>query len=239
MPIDYKVKLAVCDDERRDCIEISSMAKKILREANISHSISAYDNAKALLADIQNGIQFQILLLDVMMDEMDGMELAAELRKLENKAAIIFISINREMALRGYEVSAARYLEKPLHEEKLKEAILYCCRNQQEKREILLPTVQGQCRVLVSDILYVEAFDRGTRFVLEDESVECRMKFGEVEAMLPKPTFLLCHRAYIVNLSCVKYIRNYEFELKNGQIVSIGKGRYSEVHKKFVAYLAD
>lgn len=239
MSMDYKIKIAVCDDEQRDCIEIVGMTKKILQEEKISHSIAAYDNAKALLADIQNGVQFQILLLDVLMDEMDGMELATELRKLQNNAAIIFISINREMALRGYEVSAARYLEKPLDEMKLKEALLYCCRNQQEKKEILLPTAQGQCRISISDIQYAEAFDRGTRLVLSNDTVECRLKFREVEAMLPNPPFLLCHRAYIVNLSCVKFIRNYEFELKSGLIVSIGKGRYSDVYQKFVDYLAD
>lgn len=239
MPINNKLKIAVCDDDRKDCIEIINKSKKILQEEKISHSIAAYDNAKVLLADIQNGVTFHILLLDVMMDEMDGMELARELRKMKNNAAIIFISANREMALSGYEVSAVRYLGKPLEKEKLKEALLYCCRNQQEKREILLPTVQGKCRISVSDIQYAEAFERGTRVVLTNESVECRLKFSEMEEMLPKPAFLLCHRAYLVNLSCVKYIRNYEFELKNGQVIPIGKGRYADVQKKFVSYLTD
>lgn len=126
MPSNYKIRIAVCDDERKACIEISSMAKKILQEENIPYSISVYENASGLLKDIQNGVSFQIFLLDVLMDEMDGIELAAELRKQKNKAAIIFISITREMALKGYEVSAARYLEKPLNEEKLKEALMYC-----------------------------------------------------------------------------------------------------------------
>ena len=239
MPTNNKLKIAVCDDDRRDCIEIINQTKKVLQEEKIFHSITAYDNAKALLADIQKGVVFQILLLDVVMDEMDGMELARELRKMRNNAAIIFISVNSEKALSGYEVSAARYLGKPLEEEKLREALLYCSRNQQEKKEILLPTAQGKCRISVADIQYAEAYERGTRVVLKSEAIECRLKFSEMEAMLPKPTFLLCHRAYIVNLSCVKYIRNYEFELKSGQIIPIGKGRYGEIQKKFVSYLTD
>lgn len=239
MAVDYKIKIAVCDDEQRDCIEIVGMAKQILQKENIPYTITAYDNAKALLGDIRNGIRFQILLLDVLMDEMDGLELARELRKLDKKAAIVFVSINREMALQGYEVSAARYLEKPLDEGKLKEALLYCVSNQQERREILLPTALGKCRIAISDIQYAEAFDRGTRLVLEGDTVESRLKFWEVEQLLPKPTFLLCHRAYIVNLSCVKFIRNYEFELKTGLIVPIGKGRYADIYNKFVSYLED
>lgn len=239
MSVNNRIRIAVCDDVKKDCIEIVGLTKKILGRANISHSISAYESAKELLSDIQKGVDFQLLLLDVLMDEMDGMELAKELRRQNNKAAIIFVSINREMALRGYEVSAARYLEKPLNEEKLKEALLYCYKEIQIKKEILLPTVQGQCRISISDIQYVEAFERGSKFVLANESIECRLKFGDVEALLPKPRFLLCHRAYIVNLDHVKYIRNYEFELNNGTIISIGKGRYAEAHKAFVNYITD
>lgn len=239
MPTNNQLKIAVCDDNTLDCIEIINQSKKILEEEKISHSIAAYNNAKALLADIQKGETFQILLLDVMLNEMDGITLAKELRKMRNKAAIVFISANREMALSGYEVSAARYLGKPLEEKKLKEALLYCSRNQQEKRELLIPTAKGKCRISVTEIQYAEAFERGTKVTLQSETIECRLKFSEMEAMLPKPTFLLCHRAYIVNLSCVKYIRNYEFELKNGQIIPIGKGRYSEIQKKFISYLSD
>ena len=234
---DYKIRIAVCDNDQRDRMEIVEMTKNILQKESILYTITAYDNAKNLLLDIENGDHFHILLLNVSMDDMDGIELAEKLRMRENKAAIILVSGNREMALRGYEVSAARYLEKSLNEEKLKEALIYCSRNRQGKREILLPTSRGQCRILVSDIQYVEAFDRGTRFVLTNDMIECRLKFAEAEAILPTPPFLLCHRAYIVNLSFVKYIRNYEFELKNGTTVAIGKGRYSGIYKKFVDYL--
>ena len=239
MSVNNRIRIAVCDDEKKDCIEIVGLTQKILKHANISHSIFAYESAKELLEDIQKGVDFHLLLLDVLMDEMDGMELAAELRRQENKAAIIFISVNREMALRGYEVSAARYLEKPLNEEKLKEALLYCYGEFQVKKEILLPTAHGQCRISVADIQYVEAFERGSKFVLSNEMIESRLKFGEAEKLLPKSNFLLCHRAYVVNLAFVKYIRNYEFELKNGMIIPIGKGRYAEVYKTFVKYITD
>lgn len=61
------------------------------------------------------------------MDSLDGIELAAALRKLGDGTAIIFISSNREMALRSYEVSAARYLAKPLQRPQLREARLPEC----------------------------------------------------------------------------------------------------------------
>ena len=59
-----------------------------------------------------------------MMDGLNGIQLAAALRCRNNETQIIFISSNREMAMDGYEVSAARYLAKPLNPDKLKEALL-------------------------------------------------------------------------------------------------------------------
>ena len=132
-----------------------------------------------------------------------------------------------------------RYLAKPLDENKLKEALLYCYRTWRKKKEILLPTNQGKHRTSFADIQYVEAFDRGTRFVLANETLESRLKFNEVETLLPKSAFILCHRAYIVNLSCIKYIRPYEFSLKSGETVPIAKGRYSVIRKEFIDYIAD
>lgn len=238
MPTDNELRIAVCDDEQVDLTKIISMIKEILQDEKVSHNISGYNNAKSLLDDIQNGFQFHILILDVMMDGMDGMEFAAELRKQHNNMTIVFVSNNREMALCGYEVSAARYLAKPLDESKMKEALLYCCCSWWDKKELLLPTARSQHRILISDIQFVEAFGRGTRFVLVNEMIESKLKFSEVENLLAKSTFILCHRSYIINLSCVKHISRYEFSLMNGQIVPISKGRYSEIYKRFVDYIS-
>ena len=66
-----------------------------------------------------------------------------------------------------------------------------------------------------------------------------KLKFSEVGALLPKSVFIHCHRAYIVNLSHIKHIRPYEFELKSGAAVPIGKPRYSEISKQFFSYITD
>lgn len=153
-----ELKIAVCDDAERDRVQIGKLTKQILQQAQIPHTISCYESGVSFLADIQKGCNFQIIPLDVLMDEMNGMELAAELRRQQNNIAIIFISSNREMALAGYKVSAARYLAKPLETDDLKEALLYCDKLWKGKKEILLPTKQGQYRISFVDIQFVEAF---------------------------------------------------------------------------------
>ena len=222
--------IAICDDEPNDLTEIESITKEQLAAEKISCSISKFRDAASLLSVVEGGAAFDILLLDVM-------ELAAALRKQGNDAAIIFISINRDMALLGYEVSAVRYLAKPIQREKLQEALLYCYNKQLMQKEILLPTPEGQRRILVSDVIYIEPWERGTRLILPSEECKSNVKISELEQMLPKDKFVFCHRTLLVNLAFVQSIRYCELTLKTGQILPVSKYRQAELKESFLRYL--
>lgn len=232
-----QLQIAVCDDEPMDRQQAETLTTDIMTAEGLACSLSSYGSAAALLAAIQDGAQFHILLLDVMMEGLDGMELAAALRKLGEGAAIIFMSTNREMALRGYEVSAARYLAKPLQEEQLREALVYCYKTFCAKKEILLPTTKGQRRIPLSDILYVEAMERVTKLALTDRLEEVTLKFSELSVLLPERQFVFCHRSYLVNLEHIAYIRSRDLELTTGEVLPVSRYRAEDLQKQFVAYL--
>lgn len=121
-PHGAKYHIAVCDDTATDRACITQMTQEIMSRHGISCDIAVFDSGSELLTAIQKGSVFDILLLDVIMDEIDGLALAAELRKQGQRSAIVFISSNRELAMYGYEVSAVRYLAKPVDADKLSEA---------------------------------------------------------------------------------------------------------------------
>lgn len=171
------------------------------------------------------------------MEGLDGMELAAALRKLGNSTAIIFISSNREMALRGYEVSATRYLAKPLQTEQLREALLYCYKTFCAKKELLLPTTRGQRRIPLANILYAEAMERVTKLALTDRLEEVNIKFSDLSALLPERQFCSCHRSYLVNLEHIAYIRSRDLELTTGEVLPVSRYRAEDLQKQFVTYL--
>lgn len=214
-----QLHIAVCDDEVIDRKRAKRITTDIMEAEGLACSLSVYESAKALLTAIQGGAQFHILLLDVMMDGLDGMEFAAALRKLGDNTAIVFMSTNREMALRGYEVSAVRYLAKPLREEQLREALLYCYKTFCEKKEILLPTEKGQSKLAPSSILYVESWERGARLQLTGGPIETSVRISELASMLPERSFIFCHRTILVNLAFIKHLRSCEIELADGRIL--------------------
>ncbi|MEY8233341.1 LytTR family DNA-binding domain-containing protein [Oscillospiraceae bacterium 50-16] len=234
---DPQLQIAVCDDDSIDRQQAADLTREIMVAEGLACDLSGYESATALLTAIQDGAQFHILLLDVMMDGLDGMELAAALRKLGDSTAIIFISSNREMALRGYEVSAARYLAKPLREDQLREALLYCYKTFCEKKEILLPTEKGQSKLAPSDIIYVESWERGSRLQLTSGPIETSVRISELASMLPERSFTLCHRTILVNLAFVKHLRSYEIELADGRTLPVSKHRVFDLKKRLLGYM--
>ena len=235
---DSIIHIAICDDEAADRGQTEILVKEIMGDEGITVAISIYESAVPLLAAIKGGVRFQILLLDVMMDNLDGMELAAALRELGDDTSIVFISSNREMALRGYEVEASRYLGKPIERPRLREALLFCVKKLQEKKEILLPTRRGQHSIPYSQIVFGEAVDRVTRLTLSDGVEEVTLKFSHLAGQLPQRQFVLCHRSYFVNLDYASYLRSRELELSTGAVLPVSKYRLEDLQRRMVSYLS-
>ena len=232
-----QLHIAVCDDEALERQRIADLVNQIMPEEGLSCRVTSYESGADLLSAIQHGGRFQILLLDVMMEGLDGMALAAALREKGDHTAIIFISSNLEMALRGYEVEAARYLAKPVDRERLREALMFCYRTRLAQKEILLPTASGQSRILPADLIYAETWERGVRLVLKDGREETGLKISELAAMLPERQFVFCHRTILVNLAFIQSIRYRELELRSGATLPISKYRQSEIRKQLMRYL--
>ena len=229
--------IAVCDDEPIDRQQAASLTREIMAAEGLACKLSSYESGGALLAAIESGTRFHILLLDVMMDGLDGMVLAAALRELGDRTAIVFISLNREMALRGYEVSAARYLAKPLDREKLREALLYCYNTGFDQKEALLPTMEGKSRVRLSDILYAESQGHSVCLTLTAGKLTVNLMISAFAALLPETQFVFCHRTVLVNLNFVEGIRRDGIVLKNGTKLPVSKYRLPEVRLRLLRYL--
>lgn len=171
-PSEFAYRIAICNDCLQDRERVANMTRQIMSDTGNTCNIAVFSHGKALLDTILGGTVYDILLLDVMMDGMDGMTLAAALREQGQQSAIVFISSNREMAMCGYEVAALQY----------------CIEQTESKKEILLSTEQGHHRISLRNIQYVEAYERGTRFILSDKVLSSRLKLGQAQALLPYST---------------------------------------------------
>lgn len=230
-------QIAVCDDEKVERERIATMTAEICRTENICPEISSFANAEDLLQELKDGKQYHLFLLDVMMPTQGGMELARKLRSGEVESSIVFISSNREMALQGYEVSAARYLAKPVDEKRLREALLYCYGQCQTSREILLPVNSGTRKVAPRDIYYIEIIGRKCRVMQEKEEWDTRVSMEELEKLLLNQGFIRCHQSFLVNFRYVREFCSSSMKLTDGRSVPVSKHRIKEVRQAFFEYM--
>ncbi len=225
--------IAVCDDQETDRERTRIMAEEICRKEKIPGEISCFSRAKDLLEQLKEGRHFDLLLLDVMMPEQDGIALSRRIREEDRKTDIIFLSVNKEMALMGYEVSAARYLAKPVEREKLREGILHCYARYRKDRDILLHTNGGIKKVSPGEIYYIEIVGRKSRIYLESEEWDTSLSMSRLEEMLLSHGFVRCHQSFLVNCRYVRTLQSTCLELAGGRIVPVSKHRIKEVRQAF------
>lgn len=233
----HTFNIAVCDDDPSTLEIIAEMTKQICNKESIKPNLTCFESGRELLDAISFGKSYDLLLLDVMMPQQDGMELARFLRKDSFDGSIVFISSNREMALRGYEVSAARYLAKPIEEERLREALLYCFGQVQTNRELLIPVNGGTQRFRTEKIMYIETQGRGCRVVQEQGECVTTMRISEFEAKISEQKFIRCHQGFLVNMRFIRVVRAAEVELMNGFCIPVSKHRIQEVRKQFFSWM--
>ena len=229
--------IAVCDDERADKEEIEEMTRKVCEEIEIPSEISTFESAMELLQEMKKGNRFDLMILDVMMPDQDGMGLARYLRSDKQETSIVFISNNREMALQGYEVSAARYLAKPLKKEGLKEAVEFCYGLKRKNDKILIPVNGVMKRFYSKEICYIEINSRKSRIVQENGEWHTPLSIDELEKMLSGLEFIRCHKSFLVNFRYVNAFGTSSMELADGKQIPVSKHRIKEVRKEFFTYM--
>lgn len=233
-------QIAVCDDEKYDLEQVINMTKEILESEKFSYEILPFESSRKLLEAVEEGNkEYHLLILDVLMEELNGVDLARRLRRIGENMMIIFVSSSPDFALTGYEVEAVRYLVKPVREEKLREALLHCKKHFLRKKEILVNFSNGIHRVPLDKLSYVEICKRGTILNVEGEQIIARNSISEIEQEVKPAGFCRCHQSFLVNLSYVKAIRRYELSLHGNIKIPVSKSRYDSTREKLLHYALD
>lgn len=113
-------KIAICDDNAGEITAIQAMLERYARERELTFFVTPFRDGSGLLsAYADDGRHFDLIFLDVIMGEMNGIETAHRLRQYGAGAPIVFFTTSRDYAVESYEVEAAGYLMKPVAYDKL------------------------------------------------------------------------------------------------------------------------
>ncbi len=228
------LSIAICEDVPAERELLLSLARDWARGAGARVFLEAFASAEALVFHRAGGKEFDLLLLDIGMRGMSGMELARELRAQGCGAQIVFITGYADCMAEGYDVGALHYLLKPVSREKLF-SVLDRARAHLPKprRAVLLPCGDGVARLFAEEILYAEVFSHSMVFHADGTHFEARMTVAQAQAALGEG-FVRCHRSYIVNLCRVRQIRKTDLLLDDGRTVPLARRAWPEVNRAFL-----
>lgn len=230
------ITISLCDDDAKQTAYLRELLTKWSADKPFAIHINEYESAEEFLFDYPDN-PCSLLLLDIEMRGINGMELAKRLRSDGDMLPIIFITGYSDYISDGYDVEALHYLLKPLNDEKLY-AVLdkYISRHSVRAEEILITGADGSMHISADRILYIEAFGRKTQIHLSDKTViDSNMSIGQFEKLCG---FIHCHRSYIVNLRYVRSIGKTEIQLDNGENIPLSRRLYKDVNKRFIEFYA-
>ncbi len=230
------LNIAICDDESIEIEYLTSLTQEWANKTGISVDVSGFSSAEAFLFKYEEEKNFDILLLDIQMKDMDGIELAEKIRETDNIIQIVFITGFSDYISRGYDVSALHYLIKPVEKEKLFSVLSKATENLKCVDKYILFSVENEnIKMNQNEIVYVEAFGHSSCIVSENAEYEVKLSISEIMNMLDE-SFIYCHRSYIANLEHVSRITKTDVFFDNGKNVPVSRRMYNDVNKSFINF---
>lgn len=230
-----RYKIAICDDMEEDVKYISSAVNKWAEKENITVDIETFPSAESFLFRYAEQKAFDILLLDVEMPSMNGVELAKRIRKENDAVQIIFITGYTDYIAEGYEVSALHYLVKPLSETKLFEVLNRAVLKIRKNEKSLFLSLSGEMvRIPIYEIKYLEV-QQNYVTVHSKKDYTVKKTLGEFERELDE-RFYRMGRSFIVNLSCIDKITKTDVFLSDGSVIPLPRGQYGPLNKAFITH---
>ena len=225
--------IALCDDDSEQIKNLRRLIGEWADGKPFAVNIAGYESGEQFLFDYPDN-PCSLLLLDIEMSGINGMELAKKLRSAGNKLPIIFITGYSDYIGEGYDVEALHYLLKPVEKDRLFAVLDRYAAKRERSEEVILSTAEGVCRTAADSIAYIEAFGRKTAVHLRDNAVlECSMSISGFENF---GGFIHCHRSYIVNLEQVRSITKNAVILESGEEIPLSRRLYNEVNKSFIDF---
>ena len=219
------IRVAFCDDDSHFLERLHQSVDLWFTEHQIVSSCPEYLSAKALWDSIET-TGFDIFFLDIEMPEIDGMELARQIREALPDSVIIFLTSHDEFAPDGYRVQALRYLSKQTWKKYLSEA-LSAAMEQQEKQPTgsLAVSHYGNIhRIPYRDILYIRHISRYCQIVTKaGKTIQDERGIKRLFEIIEDERFIFIDRGAFINLDYIQKIENGEAVMINGDSLPISR----------------
>ena len=229
------LRLAICDDlpEEREAL------LALLEQAPIATVCAQFASSEELLEAFRPG-GFDLLLMDIYMDGMTGVEAVRKIREMDETIPIAFTTTSTEHTLESYRLSVLKYLEKPVRQKDIND-LLRLVKLQRDSVPRLTIHQNGTVQKLpLSELLYLE--QKGHHVMISRKDGSIVQLYGKLSDLLPQlegQPFFCPHKSYCVNLAFVRGINEeYQcYEMADGKMVPISRSNRARARRAWEDYL--
>lgn len=231
-------QIAICDDDPKLLKAVSDVTETFFRRDTQKSKIKKYLKGLELKKDIMSGQRFDIIITDIEMLDISGLDLAAAIRKKDPDVILIFVTAYEKYAVVGYEFSIFRYVPKNMLSEKLPKALAAAKQKMEnpntdmylvEKSDEVFPLPQ-------KDILYIYREGKNSVLVTAKDTIKVRSTLIKTFEKLNPANFFFAERGYIVNIEQIASVQRDTLTMKNRTRLPIGPAYIQETKKRVADY---
>ena len=225
------MKIAVCDDESKILEDI----KSIILNLYPGDDVNLFSSGEEFLESDDNP---DVLLLDIDMPGMSGMDVASKLAEKETDTLMVFVTAHDELVYDSFKYHPFAFVRKTYLREELS-GVLKDCRLKIDKKNKRYVFKSGSETVSLSldEILYFESFANYLTVKTKTLEYKTRSTISGAQNELEKNDFLRIHKGFLVNLEHVKTVKSDELLLDNDETLPIGKSYSEEARKVILKYM--
>lgn len=230
------MRVAVVDDSAEENLHLRRCLAQFSREFSLSIEVRAYTSAQEFLQEYRH--DQDLLILDIDMPGLSGMDAAKQLRAAGDPVTLMFVTNMPQYALEGFAVDAVDYCLKPVDYPafrlKLQKALRYVRLAEDESLD--LKTVDGYRQVHISNITYVESQLHYVLYHTPEGILKCRATLSEVEQVLTGKPFARASASFLVNLRHVQSMQGDVLRVA-GEEIRISRGKKKAFVSAFTRYM--
>ena len=230
------MKIAVIDDSAEDRKLLAEKIQNFCLRESLIYEIRSFSSGNEFL--LASRADWDIIFLDIFMNEIDGMTVARTLRGNNVSSLIVFTTSSRDYAIESYDVRAFHYQVKPIEQDKLDE-VLRLSEKSIRPRNHYIEVKEGRImsRILIRDIMYTDYYNHYIQIHTPGRMIKTYMSFAEFSPLLLKyKQFLSPYRNCMINMDYVQQMDDHDFLMKDQVQIPINRARKSEIRQAYADY---
>lgn len=231
------IKIAVCDDQNEICDQLKKYLKRLSEEENYDIGVDIYNSGEKLLMADYN--QYNAIFLDIDMGKKNGIDIAGDIRLINDKVAIIFLTALAQYATAGYRVKAYRFLIKPLEYDSMLIELggLFNKLNFIDNNYIETDNNGYRFHIDISDIVYIEAQNHTLRYHLRYGDIEAAGTLKGIEERVNICDLVRIHKSYVINMNYIEKVSWSNVIMNCGKELNIARSKACYFKKRYMEYL--